>query len=194
MWDYPLLWCPNLNLKSKWETLLKHCCYSNKSITRYSLWDVISHTYAVALCVTVKAQWTARFGIAPERTLRIHTLLVLSAVVALLHTLIDIWNELIHETLKSDDTISNKWAQIQCRAAEIAASMPGLTTGWHCGQTTDYMVQFIRDKAFSVQFNLDWKNWTMLHLSGKKHKWSSQNSLLCYFSLMSCNVRQYFIY
>lgn len=47
-------------------------------------------TYAVALCVTVEAQRAARFGMAPERTLRVHALLLLAAAVALLHTLIDI--------------------------------------------------------------------------------------------------------
>lgn len=47
-------------------------------------------TYTVALCIRVKAHRTSRFGVAPERALGIHTLKAKPAVMAHLHTLVDV--------------------------------------------------------------------------------------------------------
>lgn len=48
-------------------------------------------TRTAPLCILAKAHRTSRFRVAPERALGIHALKAGSTVMALLHTLIDVW-------------------------------------------------------------------------------------------------------
>lgn len=66
-------------------------CNAHQQLYHIISRKVVFLTFTVALCLLVKAHRTLRFRIAPERALCIHTLKAESTVMALLHTLIDIW-------------------------------------------------------------------------------------------------------
>lgn len=53
------------------------------------------NVYAVSLCILIKTRRTSRFRVARERALCIHTVKANSTIMASLHTLIDIFTNVI---------------------------------------------------------------------------------------------------